>query len=106
MPNETNAVCAICGQKYYVCHACKSTKTLTPWRIIADTMDCYKIYTVLRHYTNGSMPKETAQRQLKKCVLPETFQPHIRSAIDEIMHTGQKAATHIPKTPRKTSKEK
>ncbi len=86
MPKKPNAVCSICGQPYYVCNACKSPKSLTPWRIVADTMDCYKVYTILRHYANGAVARETAQKQLEACALPQTFQPHIRAAIDEIMH--------------------
>lgn len=97
MPQKPNTVCSICGQKYYVCNACKSTKAFHPWRIIADTMDCYKIYMIVHHYANGSMAKETAQKQLEKCTLPETFQPHIRAVIDEIRHSGQKDAADLPK---------
>lgn len=86
MPKKPNAVCSICGQPYYVCNACKSPKSLTPWRIVADTMDCYKVYTIIRHYANGAVARETAQKQLEACALPQTFQPHIRAAIDEIMY--------------------
>lgn len=101
MPKKPNAVCAICGQKYYVCNACKHTKDLSSWRIIADTADCYKIYMIVHHYTNGSITKETAQKQLEQCSLPKTFQPHIQAVIDEVT-----LAADVPKDAPKNNKEK
>lgn len=90
MAKESNATCSICGRDYYVCNTCRSTKTLKPWRTIADTIDCYKIYMIIHDYKNGTITKENARKKLDNCTLPKTFQTHINEVIDEIMSIDKK----------------
>ena len=90
MANEFNATCSICGDRYYVCSTCKSTKTLKPWRTITDTVDCYKIYMIIHDYKIGTITKENAKKMLDKCSMPNKFQPHIKAVIDEIMVVDKK----------------
>lgn len=97
MAKELNAICSICGEKYYVCNTCKSVKTLKPWRTITDTIDCYKIYMIIHDYKNSIITKENARKMLEECVLPKTFQPHIKMVIDEIMTSEKKPKTEIKK---------
>ncbi|MDE7016031.1 MAG: hypothetical protein K2P65_00450 [Lachnospiraceae bacterium] len=85
MAERLNATCAICNTKYHVCGTCKNAKATKPWRAITDTIDCYKIYLIIRQYTNGAITGETARKQLQGCTLPDTFQAHIKTAIDEIL---------------------
>ncbi|MGI6095528.1 MAG: hypothetical protein ACOYBL_08870 [Lachnospiraceae bacterium] len=93
MSKEFNAACSICGERYHVCNACKNVKTLKPWRSITDTIDCYKIYMIIHDYNNGAITKESARKMLDTCTLPKTFQPHIKTAIDEIMFPEKKRKT-------------
>ncbi len=86
MTQKYNAACSICGQRYHVCNACQGIKTQKPWRTVTDTAACYQIYMTLHGYANGAIRKEKARKMLHECVFPNTFQPHIRALIDEIMH--------------------
>lgn len=97
MSKELNASCAICKKKYHVCSTCKSTKNLKPWRTITDTIDCYKIYMIVHNYKNNAISKEEARKQLKECTLPDTFQDHIKIAIDEINSYEKKNKAEIKK---------
>lgn len=85
MDKELNATCAICGKPYHMCNTCRHTISYMPWRTIADTSDCYKIYMIIYQYNYKVIDKEKAKEMLEKCKLPETFQPHIKKVIDEIM---------------------
>ena len=86
MSEQLNAVCSICNNRYHVCNTCKSIQTLKTWRTVADTIDCYKIYMLIHDYKNGTLTKEDTHRKLAECTLPQTFQPHIKAVVDEIMN--------------------
>lgn len=85
-----NAVCAVCGRKYHVCNDCKSTRTFAPWRTIADSVNCYRIYLILQDYHNGYLDGGAARERLSGCDLSEieTYAEHIRMAVWEILGTG------------------
>lgn len=85
MAEKNNATCAICGKEYYVCNTCRDTKIFKPWRTIADSIDCYKIYMTIYDYRAGKISKEEAKNNFNYIILPETFQDHIKKVIDEIM---------------------
>lgn len=85
MSEVLNNTCAICGKKYKECNTCKKIKTYKAWRTIADTEECFKIYSVLYDYNRGTIDKSKAKELLKSCRMPETFQSHIKKVIDEIM---------------------
>lgn len=82
-----NATCSICGKKYHMCVTCSEVKSFMPWRTIVDTVNCYKIFLILRDYTNKSKTKESAKADLEKCDLTEIsiFIPEIKSTIEEII---------------------
>jgi len=82
-----NATCSICGKKYHMCVTCSEVKSFMPWRTIVDTVNCYKIFLILRDYTNKSKTKESAKADLEKCDLSEisTFIPEVKSAVEEIL---------------------
>lgn len=86
MAEYLNAKCAICDKKYHLCKTCEDVKTFSPWRTVTDTIDCYKIFLVLSEYTK-TKNKVQAKKELSTCSLKEkdTFAPHIKAAIDEIM---------------------
>ncbi|MEY8525142.1 hypothetical protein D7X98_18895 [bacterium 1XD8-76] len=102
MAQKMNAKCSICGTAYHVCSTCKSTKTLTPWRTIADTIDCYKIFTVVKQYTNKEITKDKAKEMLEKAVMPKELEPHIKAVVDEIMSNKTKSEKLAEKAEAKT----
>lgn len=82
-----NATCSICGKKYHMCVTCNEVKSFMPWRTIVDTVNCYKIFLILRDYTNKAKTKERAKADLEKCDLSEIsiFIPEVKSVIEEIL---------------------
>lgn len=58
---------------------------IKPWRIITDTIDCYKIYLSIHKYTVGKN-KNAARDALKNCNLTSlnTLKPEIVKIINEI----------------------
>lgn len=105
MAETFNSSCAICGTQYNVCSTCKSTKNLTPWKAITDTMDCYKIFTVVKQYTNQIITKEKAKEMLEKICIPKELLPHIRVVVDEIMSNKTKSEKTTDKVDVKIKKE-
>lgn len=97
MAEKMNARCSICGKGYHVCSTCKSTKTLTPWKTIADTVDCYKIFITTKQYVDKVITKEKAKEILESIIMPKELLPHIKVVVDEIMSN---------KTIEKTTKTK
>lgn len=84
--NNINAYCKICGQGYHVCNSCQNQKIFKPWKSIVDSIEHYKIYMAIHSYTI-SKNKESAKEELQKCNLTglESFNPEIKSVINEIM---------------------
>ncbi len=87
MSEKLNATCTVCGQRYHLCSTCRSVKTIKPWRTIADTIECYKIYMVIHDYENKAVSREEARQMLDRCTIPSELQTHIKAVIDEIKNT-------------------
>lgn len=83
---QTNAHCKICGNGYRVCNSCRKSQGPSPWRAVADSMEHYKIYLTVHHYTISG-DKTAAAAELQNCDLSgqESFLPEIQSAIKEIL---------------------
>lgn len=94
MALENNAICAICGKPYRVCHTCQNIKSFTPWRTVTDTLPHYMIYLALAEYTN-TKNKAKAKEELSKCNLSEleNFDSDVKRTIYEIMAENKKEAT-------------
>ena len=93
MSNENlNATCSICGEKYHMCISCSEVQSFTPWRSIVDRINCYKIFLILKDYTNNTKPKEMAKSELNKCDLSElnAFIPEVKIVIENILKEDQK----------------
>lgn len=58
-----------------------------PWRSIVDSVEHYKIYMILRDYTNNYLGKQEARKQLMKLDLPnfDELLADVKSKIQEIM---------------------
>ncbi len=88
MAETNNTTCSICGKGYYLCLACKSHRT-TPWKVLTDTAEHYKIHQVIKGYMNKVYTKDEANKKLKAIDLTgiEDFKPNIKSILYEIMST-------------------
>lgn len=87
MALELNAKCSICGKPYHICDSCLEQKTFKPWKTIADSINCYKIYTAISNYNNKHISKEETKRLLKNCDIDDykEFVPEIALVIEEIL---------------------
>lgn len=96
---EENATCIVCGKKYHLCIACERSKaTWKPWKMIADTENCYEIYKVLNDYNFNKISKEEARNLLEKLDLKnvDAFKENVKSKIKEIMK--RKKTSKVEKT--------
>ena len=61
---EINHWCVLCGTGYHACDSCNKEKTFTPWRTLTDTIEHYKIFTVLKDYNNKMIDRGRAKELL------------------------------------------
>lgn len=87
MIEKPNHTCSICGTGYNACSGCMDVKSYTPWRTIVDSIEHYKIFLIIRDYTNKYIDIKTAREQLQKCNLNglDTFVPEIKNIIEYIL---------------------
>lgn len=87
MQEYLNHTCSICGQKYHACNNCEGAKSFTPWRALADNIEHYKIYLIIRDYNNKYIDKIEAKNQIVNRDLTglESFITEIRLKIEEIL---------------------
>ena len=87
MSNKINHWCIICGTGYHACDSCDSMKSFTPWRAIADTVDHYKIYVIIKQYKSNLITKEEARNMLLNIDLTgmENFKESVKNRLNEIL---------------------
>lgn len=61
---KINHWCVVCGKGYHACDSCTNTKSFTPWRTLTDTIEHFKIFTILKDFNNGLITKEKAKELL------------------------------------------
>lgn len=90
MDSKINAHCTICGTGYHVCSSCKEETTFMPWRTVVDSVEHYKIYTVLHGYTLKKDVKKTYE-ELSSCDISglKSFLPEVQEVIKEILDKGK-----------------
>ena len=66
MSESKKATCSICGAKYDLCLSCRKELAVKPWKEVADTENCYKLYMCLLQFNNGYLSKEDAKKQLER----------------------------------------
>lgn len=96
--NKPNSTCCICGNDYYCCQDNQEIKSFTPWKRITCSLEHYKIFLILRDYTNQMISKEVAKEKLSKCNLSDVkhFAENIRYTINEICQEKKQNKKNIP----------
>ena len=61
MSKEINHWCVVCGKGYHACDSCNETKSFTPWRALTDSIEHFKIFTVLKDFNNKLISKKEAR---------------------------------------------
>lgn len=53
--------CIVCGKGYKFCDSCRNVRGYTPWRVIADTPECYQIHLLIGMCRRGDASDEDYQ---------------------------------------------
>ena len=87
MAEKNNATCSICGSGYHVCHSCKDSIQLQPWKIHCCSVDCYKTYQTVRGFSTGVYTKKEFKSKLNNLDLSnlENYREHIKLIIKDVL---------------------
>lgn len=87
MAEKNNATCSICGSGYHVCHSCKDSIQLQPWKIHCCSVDCYKTYQIVRGFSTGVYTKKEFKSKLNNLDLSnlENYREHIKLIIKDVL---------------------
>lgn len=95
---NTKAKCIVCGKEYNVCLSCKEVKTLSPWKEICDTSECYKVFMIASEFNNKLITKDDAKRKLSKVDYnKDELLGNIRNVVDEIISVPKKMSEPLQK---------
>lgn len=90
MRETKKATCSICGKKYDLCLSCRKELSARPWKEVADTESCYKLYMILLQFNNGYLSADEAKRQIEKVDYdPKALRDNVRENIDKILSTSK-----------------
>lgn len=90
MGNKKKATCTICGNKYDLCLSCRKELSIKPWKEVADTESCYKLYMCLLQFNNGYLSKDEAKKQIEKINYdPKVLRENVIENIDKILSTSK-----------------
>ena len=97
MAENNNAVCSICGSGYHVCHSCKDSIQLQPWKIHCCSSNCYKVYQAVRGHSTGVYTKDEFKTQLKNIDLGnlENYREHIKAIIKDVLKENKPVVKNI-----------
>lgn len=86
MSKEINHWCVVCGRGYHACDSCNETKSFTPWRTLTDSIEHFKIFTVLKDFNNKLISKKEARELLSNVDLSDkdSFKDSAKSVLAEI----------------------
>lgn len=87
MSEKINHWCIVCGRGYHACDACENTKNYTPWRSLTDSAEHFKIFTILRDYSDKRISRDEARKLLSGMDLShsDTFKDSAKKVLDEIL---------------------
>lgn len=100
--SEELATCLICRKKYHVCLSCKEKMKLSPWKIVTDTEDCWKIFYTIKQYKDKIISKEQAKNNLSQVkFIKDDIDKSLWKVIDEIMSVDKTATADKSKVNKK-----
>lgn len=86
MGETKKATCSICGKQYDLCLSCRKELSIKPWKEVADTENCYKLYMCLLQFNNGHLSKDEAKKQVEKINYnPEDLRDSVRENLNKIL---------------------
>lgn len=102
MSKEINHWCVICGKGYHACDSCNEIKSFTSWRSLTDTIEHFKIFTILKDYNNKLISANEAKKLLSGIDLSDTdtFKPSAKKVLDEILREACTATEILKKEDR------
>lgn len=99
MSEKNNSKCVVCGKGYYLCMSCKDKMKLSPYRVLTDTSEHYKILQIIKSYNEGIYNKKDAQKALSNIDVSDkdTYVESVRKTLDKIL-ADDKDTTKFEKT--------
>lgn len=104
---EINHWCVLCGIGYHACDTCNKEKTFTPWRTLTDTIEHYKIFTVLKDYNNKLIDREKAKELLSGLDLSgkENYKESAKKVLADIYSNASIEAVNIESASKKKTRK-
>ena len=86
MAQKINHWCVLCGKGYHACDSCNEIKSLAPWRVFTDTIEHYKIFSVLKDFNNHVISKDEARELLSNLDLSgkDSYKGSAKKVLNEI----------------------
>lgn len=102
---KINHWCVVCGKGYHACDSCNKERSFTPWRVLTDTIEHYKIFMILKNYNNQLISKESAQEKLLSMDLTdmEFFKESAKKVLNQIFSVDFEDINSAAKTQSDTS---
>lgn len=84
---NNNAKCVVCGKAYHLCMSCRDKIASTPWKVLTDTSEHYKVYQVVNGYRCGIYEKDVAKNALSNIDISDrnTYLDCVNKVLDEIL---------------------
>lgn len=84
---KNNATCSICGSSYYKCLSCRDSIKLHPYKNYCCSVDCYKVFQIVRGYNTGVYNKDEFKSKLKNVNLNdlENYKESIKNLIKDAL---------------------
>lgn len=91
MAERDNATCSICGKSYYKCLSCRDSVNLHPYKHYCCSVDCYKVFHLVRGYNTGVYNKDEFKSKLKNIDLSdlENYKEHIKALIKDALREDE-----------------
>ena len=86
MSEKINHWCVVCGKGYHSCDSCAKIKSFTPWRSLTDSIEHFKIFSILKDFNNKLISKEEARKLLSNIDLSDkdSFKDSAKNVLNEI----------------------
>ena len=88
---NNNAACSICGKSYYKCLSCRDSMKLHPYKSYCCSIDCYKVFQIVRGYNVGVYSKDEFKSKLKNIDLGnlENYKDSVKLLIKETLQEDE-----------------